>query len=242
MSQKWAEDVNRLYSILDDLERRLVGTRTLHTATGGDAWPSHGLYFFFEPGETRADGRPRVVRVGTHALTPSSHTTLWNRLSQHRGTVHGSNPGGGNHRSSIFRHHVGTALLRRDKAPEGLVNSWLSKHPQAAWAAAEAEHEKSVSRHIRAMPLLWLPVPTKPDGTSERGYLERNCIGLLSGADATSTDWLGRYAMKAVIVRSGLWNVNHIDDGYRREGLDRLNVYLAAVPAIAGACEYPTRE
>ncbi len=53
----------------------------------------------------------RVVRVGTHAVTTTSRTTLWNRLSQHRGVA---KTGGGNHRGSIFRLIVGTALKRRD--------------------------------------------------------------------------------------------------------------------------------
>lgn len=224
------EDIDRLYRLLSDLECRLGGTRTLDTATGGQAWPSHGVYFFFEPGETRSDDSPRVVRVGTHALTATSHTTLWQRLSQHRGNLRGSNPGGGNHRGSIFRLHVGAAVLRRDHAPQALLESWLSKEPQPQWAAAEAEHERNVSHYIRAMPFVWLPVPTKPDGTSERGYLERNCIALLSGAEPASPDWLGHHAVNPAISASGLWNVNHVHDQYRPKSLDRLEGYLMALP------------
>jgi hypothetical protein len=230
MSPGRAEDIDRLYRLLSDLERRLGGTRTLDTATGGQAWPSHGVYFCFEPRETRSNGRPRVVRVGTHALTTTSRTTLWQRLSQHRGNLRGSNPGGGNHRASIFRLHVGAALLRRDHAPEALLESWLSKKPQPQWAAAEAEHERNVSRHIGAMPFVWLPVPTKPDGTSERGYLERNSIALLSGAEPASPDWLGHHAVNPAIRRSGLWNANHVHEQYRLENLDRLEEYLLALP------------
>jgi hypothetical protein len=42
------------------------------------AWPERGVYFFFEQGETRSKSHiaERVVRVGTHALTTSSQTTL----------------------------------------------------------------------------------------------------------------------------------------------------------------------
>ena len=48
------------------------GWRTLRDARGTDGWPRHGVYFFYESGEVRADGRDRVVRVGTHALTATN--------------------------------------------------------------------------------------------------------------------------------------------------------------------------
>jgi hypothetical protein len=67
------------------------------------------VYFFFEDGEVRADGGLRLVRVGTHALTATSKATLWGRLRQNRGQVGGRSPGGGNHRGSVFRRHVGAA-------------------------------------------------------------------------------------------------------------------------------------
>jgi hypothetical protein len=229
MSSDRSGDIDRLYGMLSDLERRLGGTRTLNGATGGRAWPSHGLYVFFEPGETRPNGQPRVVRVGTHALIRTSRTTLWQRLSQHRGNLSGANPGGGNHRGSIFRLHVGAALLRRDHAPDGLLESWLAKKAHPQLLAAEAEYERNVSRHIGAMPFVWLHVPNKADGTSDRGYLERNAIGLLSGGESASPEWLGRHAVNSAINRSGLWNVNHVDDRYILDFLDLLDSYLTRV-------------
>lgn len=50
-------------------------------------WPARGVYFFREPGESRihTGGGPRIVRVGAHALTATSRTKLWDRLSQHKG-------------------------------------------------------------------------------------------------------------------------------------------------------------
>lgn len=97
------------YALLAELEERVGGKRMLENCNGRTDWPHRGVYFFFEEGEYREDGKtPRVVRVGTHALGPS-RPTLWGRLSQHRGTDGGSTPGGGNHRGSIFRRHVGAA-------------------------------------------------------------------------------------------------------------------------------------
>jgi hypothetical protein len=77
-------------------------------------WSRRGVYFFMENGERRSDSGtgPRIVRVGTHALTTGSGTKLWTRLSQHRGHL---NSGGGNHRGSIFRRIVGTALIAQGK-------------------------------------------------------------------------------------------------------------------------------
>ena len=83
----------------------------------------------FEDGQIRVDGTSRVVRVGTHALRPTDQTTLWGRLRRHRGRIGGRNPGGGNHRASIFRGHVGTALIQRDHLPGALLDSWASSHP-----------------------------------------------------------------------------------------------------------------
>jgi hypothetical protein len=40
--------------------------------------------------------------------------------------------------------------------------------------------EHRVSDYIGPMPLLWLSVPTQTDGTSPRGYIERNSIALIS--------------------------------------------------------------
>jgi len=72
------DDLIRFYDILAELERRLGGTRTLNDGSLAINWPARGVYFFFEPGETRSDtgSGPRVVRVGTHALTPQSRTSL----------------------------------------------------------------------------------------------------------------------------------------------------------------------
>jgi len=203
--------VERFYLALAELAEFLHGPRRLRDCHGADRWPRHGVYFFYEHGEVRADGSDRVVRVGTHALTATSQATLWGRLRQHRGHVGGSHPGGGNHRGSVFRRHIGAALIRREKLPGELLDSWLDRHgPRPGWAAQETHIEQAVSRHIGAMPFLWLSVPDADD----RGYVERNSIALTScladGLDPPSASWLGRYADRAEICKSGLWNVEHV--------------------------------
>ena len=80
------DDLIAFYALMEKLERR--GKRRLSEADGSMIWPNKGVYFFFEPGEDRScSGQgSRVVRVGTHGLTASSDSSLWQRLRQHRGT------------------------------------------------------------------------------------------------------------------------------------------------------------
>ncbi len=113
MSYQRLEFLVRFYSILDELDRTVGGARTLADCRGRMDWPKRGIYFFRELGENRSDsaGGPRIVRVGTHALKAGGKAKLWTRLSQHRGQTLS---GGGNHRGSIFRLIVGTALIKRD--------------------------------------------------------------------------------------------------------------------------------
>lgn len=232
-------DTDRFYGLLNWLETRLGGHRTLADCQGRAGWPKRGIYFFFEAGEIRSNSGygGRVVRIGTHALKAGSRSTLWGRLSQHRGSVSGS----GNHRGSIFRLLVGVALAHRRGLT--LPKSWgLASDPGAAARRlgiehttvkrVEAELESEVSRHIGAMPFLWLNVDDEPGPSSDRGLIERNSIALLSGArepavDAPSPGWLGHESDRARVRRSGLWNNNHVDEPYDPAFLDVMERCIA---------------
>ena len=212
-----AGDLNRFYEALALLESRIGGARKLADCNGRMGWPTRGVYFFFEPNQIRAESEhgPRVVRVGAHALTSRSGTSLWNRLSQHRGLA---STGGGNHRGSIFRLLVGKALMARD--PGCAVRTWASDSSAPRHVRdAEQELERRVSRVIRDMPVLWLEVDDPPGPKSRRGYIERNAIALLSNYDRTaldppSRDWLGSNCPHEKVRRSGLWNQQHVDERY----------------------------
>lgn len=221
------DDLVRLYELLDHLEHKLGGRRRLADCNGRMGWPDRGVYFFFEDGEKRRESGHglRVVRVGTHALTEGSKSTLWGRLSQHRGQATG---GHGNHRGSIFRLLVGNSV----KATQGTdePGSWgVGADPgQAAarlgWSREavkqnELDLEKAVSKVIGQMPFLWLDVGDTPGRDSLRGRVEQNAIALLSNLnkpvlDQASSTWLGHRCDRKKVCLSGLWNNNHVDEDY----------------------------
>ena len=221
--------MSRFYAILTTLEHKLGGKRMLATCNGRMNWPQRGVYFFFETGENRTNSGEglRVVRVGTHALKKGGQAKLWGRLKQHQGNI---KDGGGNHRGSIFRLHVGTALIKRDSWPRAIAVTW-GKGSSASAADRNSEHplEQAVSRYIRQMPFLWLAVEDSPSPTSLRGVIERNAIALLSNfnaldnpLDSPSPKWLGRWADREEVHRSGLWNVKHVTESYDPAFLDLL--------------------
>jgi hypothetical protein len=223
-------DLDHFYELLDTLAARSGGPRRLAECTARTGWPERGVYFFFEPGELRRDGSPRVVRVGTHALTTGSGSSLWGRLSQHRGATGGRNPGGGNHRGSIFRLHVGTALLNSDVELVGHPAHLTWGRGNKATAEVELPErdlERRVSTYIGAMPVLWLAVDDPPGSGSDRGLIEASSIALLSnltnpGSDRPSPGWLGHHADREAIRRSGLWNVNHVSGAVDPRLFERL--------------------
>jgi len=219
-----AADLDRFYALLDRLREQQGGYRTLTTCTGRIKWPARGVYFFFEPGEVRADGGTlRVVRVGTHAVSRSSRATLWQRLALHKG-----NPNGGSHRGSVFRRHVGGALLARGGFPPEIGLTWGIGNSAGSdqVRATEKSLERAVSAYIGTMPFLVLAADDEPGPASVRGYIERNAIGLLSTAgleaDPPSPGWLGRDCPHPAIRSSGLWNVDHVGQAYDPGFLDCL--------------------
>ena len=231
------DDLDRFYGLLDDLETRVGGPRKLKNCTGYIDWPDRGVYFFLEPGETReSTGQPRVTRVGTHAVSTGSNTTLWDRLKQHYGTGDGSSnhPHGGGHRGSVYRKRVGEAIIEK----HGLHDDYPDWNER--WSSTDRERsvvrdeeyilERRVSAYIREQPFLWVHLDDEPGPDSDRAALEQNAIALLSNFENPSVDpradgWLGGHSRK--IRESGLWNINHVDDGYDREVLGLLDRAVA---------------
>ena len=211
--------------ILNRLSERSKGARLLAKCDGQMYWPECGIYFFQETDELRANGKPRIARIGTHRITQTSRTKLWDRLRQHRGVL---STGRGNHRGSIFRGLVGFALMQR----HGLnCPTWLKKDAiSIANQKGELELECLVSQYIgNKMPLLWLAVPK----LEQRKFIERHAIALLSGydnrdADSPSASWLGHDSNKEKARRSGLWNQQYINEDYDPAFLEQLECLCEA--------------
>jgi hypothetical protein len=227
--------LSRFYEILATLEKKTGSAQKLADCSGRMNWPKRGVYFFFEDGEKRSDtgNGPRVVRVGTHALTLGSGTKLWTRLSQHRGQT---KSGSGNHRGSIFRLIVEAALIKK----LGLNSSTWGVGSSANKTIREGEVglERKVSEIIGNMRFLWLVIEDDPGPNSKRGYVERNSIALLSNynklaLDPPSATWLGHYCNRERVRKSGLWNQNHVDETYDPTFLDTLERLVADVRKAA---------
>jgi hypothetical protein len=220
-------DLDRLYDLLDRLEANVGGKQRLKGCTGYMDWPERGVYFFFAGDETRdLTDQLRLTRVGTHAVSSGSGTSLWNRLRTHRGANRGTYEGGGNHRGSVFRKRVGEAMIERDGLHGEYPHWGDGSSAGRERRLSELEHERSVSEYIRDLPFLWVDVDDEPSPESDRAYIERNAIALVSNYRKDSLDprddWLGRDSPRNEISDSGLWNINHIGERYDPAFLDRL--------------------
>lgn len=232
------DDLDRFYGLLDELAQRAADARKLKNCTGYMNWSDRGVYFFLEPGETsESTDQLRVNRVGTHAVSEGSSTSLWDRLKQHYGTGRGSSnhPHGGAHRASVYQKRVGEAIIEKYDLHDDYPD-WDKR-----WSSIDRERsevrdeeyilERRVSTYIREQPFLWVNIDDEPSPYCDRAYLDQNAIALLSNFDEQPIDsradgWLGRYNQSREIRESGLWNVNHVDERY---DVDFLNLLEDAV-------------
>ncbi|RXJ83430.1 hypothetical protein [Arcobacter cloacae] len=227
-------DLKRFYSILEKLEKKNISKRLLSNSNGRQKWPEKGVYFFFEPNEKRSNSGDglRVTRIGTHALIDNSETTLWDRLRQHKGIVKN---GGGDHRTSIFRLLVGTALIQKNNLN---ISTWGVGNT-ASKDIKKNEHllEQQVSKIIRNMPFLYLSINDEAGPESLRGYIEKNSISLLSNfnkqaLDMASLDWLGHKCDRNKVNESNLWNQEHVEKSYDSNFLDKFEKLVEKMNTI----------
>jgi hypothetical protein len=109
-------------------------------------------------------------------------------------------------------------------APALAVSTWgLGSAAPADVRARENDLERRVTEVLATMSVVCLTIDDPPGPESERGYVERNAVGLLSNlerpvVDPPSPGWLGLNSPSAQIRGSGLWNVDHVrganDDGF----------------------------
>jgi hypothetical protein len=231
--------LDRFYRALEMISRSTGGPVPLHQISRVNC-PERGVYFFFEHGETRPGhpAEPRVVRIGTHGLKRGAQATLYGRLRQHRGTAAGL----GNSRGSIFRRHVGRAILNRSGGALHCPTWGQGSSASREIRASEGHVESVVSDYIREMQVICLEVPDEPGPESLRGFIERNAIGLLAGQEPASPQWLGFESGHDRLINSFLWNVNHTDEPSTNGFLDFLEDYIGQQIARRGvANEHPTR-
>jgi hypothetical protein len=136
--------------------------------------------------------RDRVQRVGTHRTA----RRLAGRIADH----YASDKNG-----SVFRKHIGGALLLRTDPQDPRLGQWLRQGGRSF-----IEVERAVSRvlHERSG-FVCVRVPRADD----RKDLEGGLIALLAQhpVGPPSPTWLGRNAAAREIQRAGLWNVQDID-------------------------------
>lgn len=168
-----------------------------------DLIPCNGIYVMFETGEM-GHGTDRIVRVGAH----TGANQLQSRIQQHFVNA--------NKDRSIFRKHIGRALLTRDGDP--FLHDWeldlTTRQARERYSGVvdfekQRQVEKRVTEYLQAnLRFVCLGV----DDKHARLKCESKIIATVSWCDECrpSADWLGLQSPKAKIRESGLWIVNEL--------------------------------
>ncbi len=168
---------------------------------------TNGLYLFFQAGEVCVHSTGgRIVRVGNH---PRSQDRLRARLQQHYS---------GKKNCSVFRKHLGGALLRRSDPNNPCLLPGPGKGHWERQDAKTCPSCASIEREVSALlfsdfRLRCIEVIDK----SLRNRIEEGLVATLSLCRAChpSRSWLGQYAYNDAVRRSGLWNSDYVHDQSR---------------------------
>jgi hypothetical protein len=218
------------YGIFDRISNG-EGAPRLRELLAGEL-PSHGVYFFFDDAEATRFSKllPRLVRVGTHGVSLGSVATLRNRLRTHFGT----RSGGGNHRASVFRLHVGRAIIERDGLQKQFPNWGKGQSAPKEVTQQEINMEALVSEYIGNLRVLFIPVSDPASSGSLRATIEKQFIAMftekLCPIENRSSGWLGHFSDKATIRETGLWNVRDVGEEYDLKFLAFLQSLLKRLP------------
>ena len=217
--------LDNLYDILNQLKSdgRLLKFKEL---VNNELVPTRGIYVFFSNDEQRILNpfQNRIIRVGTHAVSEGAKSTLYQRLKQHKGM----NNLDGNHRGSIFRLHIGNALMKKNNLE---CNTWGQDIKiNDEQKKQESVIEKMVSEYIGEMSVLLININDNPSKYSDRSYIEQNMIALLSGnylpIDYQYENWLGNDSIHSAVRNSSLWNVDYTQKNYDKNFLDILQIHI----------------
>lgn len=235
------------YSELGTLAEQTGGPFYLNDCDGHQNWPTRGIYVFFSPDTDPAIDPVQewhISRIGTVGDSAGSSSSLWERLRQHRGNVSGKyGEGGGNHRGSIMRKHIGRAIIEN----EGLHDAhphWGTAHRNLpddidTESLREQEHslEQRVSDYIRSLPFVVIDIPGEPGPDCDRVRIEKNLIALVSHARRTRPrlmrdGWIGHASPKPEIHKTGLWNIHHVSAMFTNSIVGELEPYIKQTDAI----------
>lgn len=210
-------DLKSLYSWISD--QRSGGHVLDFWELSKKSVPKRGVYIFLDRQEPNfLQIHPRIVRVGTHGVSQGSMATLRGRLRNHLGPATEV----GNHRGSIFRLHVGRAMLEAEQRGAHLPTWGAGQDADARVKAVEADHEIAVSRYLRELEVALIAIDDEPAKGSLRASVEAQLIALCSEGmrtiDTPSDHWLGRSSPIALIRGSGLWNIRGVGADYDPNG------------------------
>lgn len=207
-------DIARAYRLFERISKS-TGLRELKHLLKHDV-PKKGVYFFFDGNEETAfsNSIPRLVRIGTHGVSAGSTSTLRTRLRTHFGTQAGI----GNHRASVFRLHVGRAIIEREGLQKLFPHWGKGQSAKKTISQSEADLERQVSEYIGKLSVLYVPIIDESGVGSSRALIERQFIALFSEnlcpLETPSPSWLGRFSDKSTIRQTGLWNVRDVGSEY----------------------------
>lgn len=179
--------IQRLYDLTIALPR-------FNSETPSKGLVRNGIYLFYETGETIAhcdQMLDRIVRVGTHKV----ENGFRQRVRQHFRN---------NKNGSVFRRHLGGALLAQDDPGDPRIPVWVKQK-----TPPDQDVEARVSSTLaERFTFSCFAVETE----RERLDLERGLIALLAQhANQHSERWLGQWAASPVVRRSSLWNTQQVD-------------------------------
>ena len=200
--------LNKFYELINKLEK----FESIDEFLKSEQKYSKGVYFFFDPAEKINNGYNRIIRVGSHGLSGKSNSTLKGRLRQHKGFLNG----GGNRRVSVFRRHVGNAIIKKENFDEKEVQDEVLA--------------KMISDYINSLPLAVLLFE---DDADKRRIFEKNSIRILSNCSENfNKDWLGSFSIDEKIKKSGLWNIQHVKIKKENEKCAEIKEFLIALETL----------
>ena len=218
-------DLDRLYSWID--AQRRVGQVFPFATLSANQVPKRGVYLFLDPAEPNFRmNAPRVVRIGTHAVSTGSQASLRGRLRNHLGPANAI----GNHRGSIFRLHVGRAMLEAGPGHAALASWGEGQDAGPEIKALEKTHELMVSNYLQQLEVVLLNIDDPPSKSSLRAHVETQLIALFSESlrpiDIPSSRWLGSSSPVPLVRQSGLWNIRGVGGKYDPFGVGSVRAML----------------